>query len=89
MHNALGYCYLNMEKIEESVVEFKKAVELQPGYVTAWNNLGDAYEKTKSWRSVGGRGRATVHEVRPVQLVSRPCVSDKQPRIAPGGRCWP
>ena len=45
-----------MEKIEESVVEFKKAVELQPGYVTAWNNLGDAYEKTKSWRSAGGRG---------------------------------
>lgn len=30
--------------------EYKRAVELQPGYVTAWNNLGDAYEKTKQWR---------------------------------------
>lgn len=30
--------------------EYKRAVELQPGYVTAWNNLGDAYEKLKSWR---------------------------------------
>ena len=85
MHNALGYCYLNMEKIEESVVEFKKAVELQPGYVTAWNNLGDAYEKTKSWRSVEGKGQVR----RPVQLVPQPGVIDKQPRIAPGGRCWP
>ena len=50
VHNALGYCYLNMEKVAESVTEFQKAVELQPGYVTAWNNLGDAYERTKSWR---------------------------------------
>jgi tetratricopeptide (TPR) repeat protein len=25
-------------------------VELQAGYVTAWNNLGDAYEATKQWR---------------------------------------
>jgi tetratricopeptide (TPR) repeat protein len=51
VHNALGYCYLNMEKVEDSVTEFQKAVELQPGYVTAWNNLGDAYERIKNWRS--------------------------------------
>jgi Flp pilus assembly protein TadD len=29
------------------VTEFKRAVELQPGYVTAWNNLGDALEQLK------------------------------------------
>jgi hypothetical protein len=29
--------------------EYKRAVELQPGYVTAWNNLGDAHEKLKDW----------------------------------------
>lgn len=51
VHNALGYCYLNMEKLDEAVAEFKRSVELQPGYVTAWNNLGDAYERTKSWRN--------------------------------------
>jgi tetratricopeptide (TPR) repeat protein len=51
VHNALGYCYLNMEQVDASVAEFKRAVQLQPGYVTAWNNLGDAYERTKSWRS--------------------------------------
>lgn len=27
------------------------AVKLQPGYVTAWNNLGDAYEKKKDLKS--------------------------------------
>ena len=27
------------------------AVKLQPGYVTAWNNLGDAYEKRKDLRA--------------------------------------
>jgi len=110
VHNALGYCYVNMDRVrgwvvwvEESgagargaarpslcsapvqrgwslqggraclqsasrpciahphhaqlqndmaAVEYKRAVELQPGYVTAWNNLGDACEKNKQWRWV-------------------------------------
>lgn len=26
-------------------------MKLQPGYVTAWNNLGDAYEKKKDLNS--------------------------------------
>lgn len=50
VHNALGFCYFNMEKSDMAVQEYRKAVELQPGYVTAWNNLGDAYEKMKKWR---------------------------------------
>ena len=31
VHNALGYCYLNMERVEDAVKEYEKAVELQPG----------------------------------------------------------
>lgn len=50
VHNALGYAYFNMERLEAAVDEYKAAVELQPGYVTAWNNLGDAYEKRKMYR---------------------------------------
>lgn len=49
VHNALGYSYFNLDKVEDSVKEYRKAVELQPGYVTAWNNLGDAYEKLKDF----------------------------------------
>jgi len=45
IHNALGFGYLSTDKFTESVAEFKRAVDLQPGYVTAWNNLGDALER--------------------------------------------
>lgn len=49
VHNALGYAYFNMDRVDAAVAEYKAAVTLQPGYVTAWNNLGDAYEKLKSY----------------------------------------
>ncbi|GLI58572.1 hypothetical protein VaNZ11_000199 [Volvox africanus] len=50
VHNALGFCYFNMEKSELAIQEYQRAVKLQPGYVTAWNNLGDALEKKGKWR---------------------------------------
>ena len=50
IHNALGFGYLSTEKTEEAIVEFNKAVELQPGYVTAWNNLGDALEQKRDFK---------------------------------------
>ncbi|KAJ9518328.1 hypothetical protein QJQ45_010196, partial [Haematococcus lacustris] len=50
VHNALGYCYNQMDRNELAMAEYKRAVELQPGYVTAWNNLGDVLEKVKAWR---------------------------------------
>jgi hypothetical protein len=34
-----------MNRDDFAINNFRKAVELQPGYVIAWNNLGDAYEK--------------------------------------------
>ncbi len=34
MHNALGYAFFNMEKTDAAVAEYRKAVQLQPGYVT-------------------------------------------------------
>lgn len=52
VHNALGFCYFSMEKTDLAIQEYRKAVDLQQGYVTAWNNLGDAYEKSKQWRCV-------------------------------------
>lgn len=50
VHNALGFCYFQMAKFDAAITEYERAVELQAGYVTAWNNLGDAYEATKQWR---------------------------------------
>ncbi|KAL4430894.1 hypothetical protein ABPG75_006150 [Micractinium tetrahymenae] len=49
VHNALGYAFFNMEKTEAAIAEYRKAVQLQPSYVTAWNNLGDAYERKKAY----------------------------------------
>ncbi|KAF6152995.1 hypothetical protein GIB67_021600 [Kingdonia uniflora] len=51
VHNALGVSYVRDEKLEKGIAQFQKAVKIQPGYVTAWNNLGDAYEKKKDLKS--------------------------------------
>ena len=51
MYNALGVSYKRENKLEKAIKQFEKAVELQPGYVTAWNNLGDAYESQKDLKS--------------------------------------
>ena len=37
-------------KLDEAIEEFNKAVELTPGYVTAWNNLGDTLEQKKEFK---------------------------------------
>lgn len=47
MYNALGFSYFSDDKLDGAIAQYEKAVKLQPGYVTAWNNLGDAYEKKK------------------------------------------
>ena len=52
VHNALGFAYFNMDRTELATKNYRKAIELQPGYTTAWNNLGDAYEKIKDWDQV-------------------------------------
>lgn len=49
VHNALGYSYFNLDRFEDAIKEYKKAVEMQPGYLTAWNNLGDVLEKQKRY----------------------------------------
>lgn len=51
VYNALGVTYILDGKVDKGITQFEKAVKLQPGYVTAWNNLGDAYEKKKDYKS--------------------------------------
>lgn len=46
----MGYCYMSMQKIDKATKEFETATQLQPGYVTAWNNLGDVLEKEGKWK---------------------------------------
>nr|CAD1820625.1 unnamed protein product [Ananas comosus var. bracteatus] len=51
VYNALGVSYVRDNKLDKGIMMFEKAVKLQPGYVTAWNNLGDAYERKKDLRA--------------------------------------
>ncbi|XP_015579453.1 tetratricopeptide repeat domain-containing protein PYG7, chloroplastic isoform X3 [Ricinus communis] len=51
VYNALGVSYVRDGKLDKGITQFETAVKLQPGYVTAWNNLGDAYEKKKEYKS--------------------------------------
>lgn len=51
VYNALGVSYVRDGKLEKGIAQFENAVKLQPGYVTAWNNLGDAYEKKKEFKA--------------------------------------
>ena len=71
IHNALGFGYLSTDKVDEAISEFNKAVELTPGYVTAWNNLGDALEQKRSSR-VPSRLTRSLSSCRP-ETRSPPC----------------
>lgn len=51
VYNALGVSHVLDGKLDKGIAQFESAVKLQPGYVTAWNNLGDAYEKKKDLRA--------------------------------------
>ncbi|XP_010273567.1 PREDICTED: uncharacterized protein LOC104609062 [Nelumbo nucifera] len=51
VYNALGVSYIRDGKLDKGISQFENAVKLQPGYVTAWNNLGDAYEQKKELKS--------------------------------------
>lgn len=102
VHNALGFCYFSMEKTDLAIAEYRKAVDLQQGYVTAWNNLGDAYERSKQWRCGCGCGcgwarskRASVAQVShpaPCVCANLPAARPRAtttPPVCPAGTRWP
>ncbi len=45
IYNALGFAYFSQEQYDLAIRNYKEAVKLFPQYVTALNNLGNAYEK--------------------------------------------
>lgn len=50
VYNALGFSYFSDDKLDAAITQYEKAVKLQPGYVTAWNNLGNVYEIKKNFQ---------------------------------------
>jgi len=47
VHNALGFAYFAQEQYDIAIREYKEAIKIDPGYVTALNNLGHVYERKK------------------------------------------
>jgi len=47
VHNALGFAYFSQEQYDIAIREYKEAIKLNPGYITALNNLGHVYERKK------------------------------------------
>lgn len=45
VYNALGFAYFAQEQYDLAIKQYKEALKLAPGYVTALNNLGHSYEK--------------------------------------------
>ncbi|BAT11170.1 tetratricopeptide repeat domain-containing protein PYG7, chloroplastic [Oryza sativa Japonica Group] len=80
VYNALGVSYKRDNKLDKSIQQFEKAVELQPGYVTAWNNLGDAYEQKKDLKSAL-KAFEEVLLFDPNNTVARPRRDDLKQRV--------
>jgi tetratricopeptide (TPR) repeat protein len=47
VYNALGYAYFSQEQYDLAIKNYRLALELQPDYLVAINNLAHAYEKKK------------------------------------------
>ncbi len=47
IYNALGFAYFAQDQYDISIRQYKEALKIAPNYVTAYNNLGHAYEKKK------------------------------------------
>jgi tetratricopeptide (TPR) repeat protein len=79
VHNALGASYKKDNKLDKAIHQFEKAVELQPGYVTAWNNLGDAYEQKKELKNALRAFEEVLFD--PNNKVARPRRDDLRLRV--------
>ena len=47
LHNLRGIVYRGTSQPGRAIAEYKEALKLDPGYASAWNNLGNAYVDLK------------------------------------------
>jgi tetratricopeptide (TPR) repeat protein len=47
IYNAMGYAYFSQKQYDLAIKHYKEALELNPDYVFALNNLGHVYEQKK------------------------------------------
>jgi tetratricopeptide (TPR) repeat protein len=39
-----------MERYDDAIKAYRESIEVEPGYLRAWNNMGDAHEAKKEWK---------------------------------------
>jgi len=47
LYNTIGYTYFESGQYDLSIYYYKESIKNMQNYITAWNNLGYAYEKRK------------------------------------------
>jgi len=62
-HYAMGYLHENRHEVDPSILEYRKALELDPRYADAWYGLGLAYYRKGIWAK-----SASAYEM-PVRLM--------------------
>ena len=62
-HNNLGYCFLQLGRVDEAIVQYQKAIELQPRFAQAYNNLGNAFRRKR----LGAEAMACYQKVIEIQ----------------------
>jgi Tfp pilus assembly protein PilF len=60
MHNRLGICYQQVDRMPEAIKEYNRAVKLNPRFAEAWNNLGTVYHGQRKLKNAVKNYRKAV-----------------------------
>lgn len=83
VYNALGYAYFAQEQYDLAIRNYKDALKLMPGYVTALNNLGHSYERKQLVAQAMEMYEAAL-EVEPKNSTAKRRAESLRKRLTPG-----
>ncbi|MDB9525655.1 tetratricopeptide repeat protein [Oscillatoria sp. CS-180] len=84
IYNALGFSYFAQEQYDLAIRQYKEALDIAPGYVTAWNNLGHSYERKQlTAQALESYETALNHE--PENETAKRRASSLRKRFVPAG----
>ena len=64
----LGLVYYKLEKYQEAIKAYQKAIEIQPDYQKTWNNLGLVYYKLEKYQESIKAYKKAI-EIKPDDLI--------------------
>ena len=85
IYNALGYTYFAQDQYDLAIRQYKEALDIAPGYVTALNNLGHSYER-KQLISQSLESYETALKYDPENKTAKRRAESLRKRLAPTGQ---